>query len=69
MRERLATAVQRAGGRVEVDQNGGRLVIEGLEAAQVGELAHDERIVLHELAPRTGSLEEVFFNLTEEEAA
>jgi ABC-2 type transport system ATP-binding protein len=69
MRERLATAVQRAGGRVDVEQNGGRLVIEGLDAAQVGELAHDERIVLHELAPRAGSLEEVFFNLTEGEAA
>jgi hypothetical protein len=40
-----------------------------LDAAQVGELAHDERVVLHELAPRAGSLEEVFFNLTEEEAA
>jgi ABC-2 type transport system ATP-binding protein len=44
-------------------------VVEGLDAAQVGELAHDERVVLHELAPRAGSLEEVFFTLTEEEAA
>jgi ABC-2 type transport system ATP-binding protein len=68
-RERLAAAVQRAGGRVEYQSTGGRLVIEGLEAAQVGELAHDERVVLHELAPRESSLEEVFFNLTEEEAA
>jgi ABC-2 type transport system ATP-binding protein len=68
-RERLAAAVQRAGGRVEYQNTGGRLVIEGLEAAQVGELAHDERVVLHELAPRESSLEEVFFNLTEEEAA
>jgi len=68
-RERLATAVQRAGGRAEVVENGGRLLVEGLDAAQVGELAHDERVVLHELAPRGSSLEEVFFNLTEEEAA
>jgi ABC-2 type transport system ATP-binding protein len=68
-RERLAAAVQRAGGRVEYQDGGGRLVIEGLEAAQVGELAHDERVVLHELAPRGSSLEEVFFTLTEEEAA
>jgi ABC-2 type transport system ATP-binding protein len=67
-RERLATAVERAGGRVEF-QNGGRLLVEGMDAAQVGELAHDERVVLHELAPRGGSLEEVFFNLTEGEAA
>jgi ABC-2 type transport system ATP-binding protein len=68
-RERLATAVQRAGGRVEFLEGAVRLAIEGLDAAQVGELAHDERVVLHELAPRGGSLEEVFFNLTEEEAA
>ena len=68
-RERLATAVQRAGGRVEVEVSGGRLMILGLDAAQVGELAHDERIVLHELAARAGSLEDVFFDLTEEEAA
>jgi ABC-2 type transport system ATP-binding protein len=67
-RERLAAAVQRAGGRVE-HQRGSRLLIKGLDAAQVGELAHDERIALHELAPRGSSLEEVFFTLTEEEAA
>ena len=68
-RERLAAAVQRAGGRVEYQDGGRRLLIEGLDAAQVGELAHDERVVLHELAPRGSSLEEVFFTLTEEEAA
>jgi ABC-2 type transport system ATP-binding protein len=68
-RERLAAAVQRAGGRVEFLEGAAGLAIEGLDAAQVGELAHDERVVLHELAPRAGSLEEVFFNLTEEEAA
>jgi ABC-2 type transport system ATP-binding protein len=68
-RERLAVAVQRAGGLVVYQNGGGRLLIEGLDAAQVGELAHDERVVLHELAPRGSSLEDVFFTLTEEEAA
>jgi ABC-2 type transport system ATP-binding protein len=68
-RERLSAAVERAGGRVELQEDGGRLLIEGMDAAQVGELAHDERVILHELAPRGSSLEEVFFNLTEEEAA
>ncbi len=68
-RERLARAVERVGGRVEFQDGGGRLVIEGLNAAQVGELAHNERVVLHELGPRGSSLEEVFFTLTEEEAA
>jgi ABC-2 type transport system ATP-binding protein len=69
MRGRLAAAVKYAGGRVEYDDGDGRLLIEGMDAAQVGELAHDERVVLHELAPRESSLEEVFFRLTEEEAA
>jgi ABC-2 type transport system ATP-binding protein len=68
-RERLAAAVKQAGGRVRLHEDSGQLLIEGMEAAQVGELAHDERVILHELAPRGSSLEEVFFNLTEEEAA
>ena len=68
-RERLASAVEQAGGRVEFWEGDGRLLIGGMDAAQVGELAHDERVVLHELVPRGASLEEVFFSLTEEEAA
>jgi ABC-2 type transport system ATP-binding protein len=71
MPERLATAVERAGGRVAFQNGGGRLLLEGIDAARVGELAHSERILLHELVPRGGSLEDVFFSLTEpkEEAA
>jgi len=68
-RERLAAAVEQAGGRVELQHGGGRLLIEGMDAARVGELAHDERVILHELSPRGGSLEDVFLNLTEEDAA
>ncbi len=71
MPERLATAVERAGGRVAFHNGGGRLLLEDIGAARVGELAHTERILLHELVPRGGSLEDVFFSLTEpeEEAA
>ena len=65
-RERLALAVRRAGGRAALQSGAGRLLIEGLDAARVGELAHSERVVLHELVPRAGSLEDVFFSLTEE---
>jgi ABC-2 type transport system ATP-binding protein len=70
MPEPLAEAVERAGGRVAF-QNGGRLLLEGIAAARVGELAHSQRIPLYELVPRGGSLEDVFFSLTEaeEEAA
>jgi ABC-2 type transport system ATP-binding protein len=67
-RERLAMAVQRAGGMFEL-QHGDGLVVHGMSAGDVGELAHGERILLRELSPRGGSLEEVFFSLTEEEAA
>ena len=69
MPERLITAVRRAGGRAEYQDGGERLLITGLDAAQVGDLAHDERVALHEMS-RTGvSLEDAFFNLTTEEPA
>jgi hypothetical protein len=49
-------------------ENGnGRLLAEWLDAAQVGELAHAERVVVHEITSRGSSLEDVFFSLTEEE--
>jgi ABC-2 type transport system ATP-binding protein len=63
--ERLAAVIRHAGGRAELQEPAGRLLIEGMDAAQVGELAHDERVVLHELSPRNGSLEDVFLDLTE----
>jgi ABC-2 type transport system ATP-binding protein len=66
-RERLAAAVRHAGGRVELQEGRGRMLIEGLDAAQVGVLAHDERVVLHELCPSGVSLEDVFFDLTGED--
>lgn len=67
--ERLAAAARHAGGRVRLQDDGGRLLIEGMDAAQVGELAQSERVVLHELAAEGASLEQVFFSLTEEAGA
>jgi len=69
MSERMAAAARRAGAEVTFDDAGCDLLIAGLDAARIGELAHDERIVLHQLAPRGSSLEEMFFTLTEKEAA
>jgi len=66
-RERLAAAVRHAGGRAELQEAWDRMLIDGLDAAQVGELAHDERVVLHELCPSGVSLEDVFFDLTTED--
>jgi ABC-2 type transport system ATP-binding protein len=39
-------------------------VVTGLEAARIGALAFDHRVMLHELATRTTSLEEAFMELT-----
>jgi ABC-2 type transport system ATP-binding protein len=67
--DRLAAVVARAGGRVSVGDGADRLLIEGMRAAEVAELAHGERVVVHEIAPRGASLEDVYLNLTEEDDA
>ncbi|MCU1581207.1 MAG: type transport system ATP-binding protein [Microbacteriaceae bacterium] len=43
------------------------LEVTGLTAARIGELAAEERIVLHELAPINGSLEDAYLALTQDE--
>jgi ABC-2 type transport system ATP-binding protein len=35
-----------------------------MDSAKIGELAADNGIVLHELSPQTGSLEQAFMQLT-----
>jgi ABC-2 type transport system ATP-binding protein len=63
---RLAELV--AGPDVSVTREaGGALEIGGLSAEQVGELAAQHRIVLHELTPVQVSLEEAFMDLTRDE--
>jgi len=73
--DRLAAAITAAGGNVKVaDENadpggpvaGGAtaLGVTGLPAARIGELAAAASVVLHELTPRVGSLEEAFMELT-----
>ncbi|TWP52918.1 ABC transporter ATP-binding protein [Lentzea tibetensis] len=44
----------------------GALVVHGLAASVVGEVAAENGIVLHELSPQRGSLEEAFMQLTKE---
>ncbi len=63
--ERLSTAVREAGGTVTTD-NTGALVVSGLEAPMIGELAAEGGIVLHELSPRRASLEDAFMELTQD---
>ncbi|MFC1440902.1 ATP-binding cassette domain-containing protein [Streptacidiphilus sp. N1-10] len=51
------------GAVVRPDGEGG-LSVAGLDAARIGELAFEHRILLRELATRTASLEEAFMELT-----
>ena len=48
-----------------VRRDGGALTVTGLEAARIGDLAASHRIPLHELTPQRASLEEAFFELTD----
>jgi ABC-2 type transport system ATP-binding protein len=59
----LAKLVTGAGGRTGPVAEGA-LVVSGLAAQQVGDLAFDHGIRLHELSPARASLEEAFMELT-----
>jgi ABC-2 type transport system ATP-binding protein len=45
----------------------GLLQVNGLAASRIGELASQERVVLHELSPLAGSLEDAYLSLTRDE--
>ena len=60
--DRLAALLTGEG--VRVDQVDGALHVFGPEAAEIGELAFRSGVLLHELAPHTGSLEEAFLQAT-----
>jgi ABC-2 type transport system ATP-binding protein len=61
--DQLAKLVATAGGTVH--ENGdGVLLVTGLYADQVGDLAYDNSVRLHELAPVHASLEQAFMDLT-----
>ncbi|HUY46854.1 MAG TPA: ATP-binding cassette domain-containing protein [Streptosporangiaceae bacterium] len=59
----LVSVVTLAGGSA-IDGADGALVVQGLAAEQIGDLAFDKGIRLHELAPAHASLEEAFMELT-----
>jgi ABC-2 type transport system ATP-binding protein len=60
---RLRELIADEGGSVQVEEDGG-MVVTGLSAPRIGELAASASLVLHELAPRLPSLEEAFMELT-----
>jgi ABC-2 type transport system ATP-binding protein len=53
-----------AGQGVVMRDDADSLVVSGLESAQIGEIAAANQVVLHELSPQRGSLEEAFMQLT-----
>ncbi|NYF54272.1 ABC transporter ATP-binding protein [Micromonospora purpureochromogenes] len=59
----LTTVLRAEGGAVHAGADGS-LVVGGLTAARIGDLAYAGGIPLHELAPHTVSLEEAFMDLT-----
>jgi ABC-2 type transport system ATP-binding protein len=59
----LASLVVAQGGTVERTREGGDF--HAVTAIQVGEIAAAHNIVLHELSPQTGSLEEAFLDATD----
>ena len=61
--DRLASLLRSAGAGVR-DQEGGGLLVTGLDAARVGDLALEAGVAVHELSPVQASLEEVFMDLT-----
>jgi ABC-2 type transport system ATP-binding protein len=61
--QRFVSALSRAGYRPVVDADG-TIAVTGMSAAQVGELAADESLTMHELTPVRASLEDAFMQLT-----
>ena len=65
---RLTSAITAEGGHVEPREVGEgeapALTVTGIPAPRIGELAAASAVVLHELTPQTGSLEEAFMELT-----
>lgn len=65
--ERLIPILARAGG-VVVTEPDGSLSVRGLDPAKVGDLAAAADIPLHELATRKATLEQAYFEITEDSA-
>jgi len=60
---RLRDALVGAGARV-AEEPDGTLIVEGMESPQIGKVAADQHVILHELTPQQASLEQAFMELT-----
>ena len=62
----LGELLRAKGAQLAATEEPDALAVRGLAAAAVGEIAAAQHLVLHELAPQTGSLEDAFLRLTAE---
>ncbi|SDX29129.1 ABC-2 type transport system ATP-binding protein [Amycolatopsis xylanica] len=53
-----------AGASASIVDEPSALIVSGLDSAKIGELAANNGLVLHELSPQTGSLEQAFMQIT-----
>jgi len=60
----LLVRVLHAAGGVTMPGADGAIVVQGMPVNQIGDLAFEHRVRLHELAPAQASLEEAFMELT-----
>jgi ABC-2 type transport system ATP-binding protein len=60
--ERFRPVLAQAGGELTADEDG--VLVAGIESDKIGELAAQNGVVLHELSPQTGSLEQAFMQIT-----
>jgi ABC-2 type transport system ATP-binding protein len=61
--DQLGKLLAAAGGTIREDGDGA-MVVYGLDVTQIGDLAYDNSVRLHELVPLHASLEEAFMELT-----
>ncbi|MEV6866029.1 ATP-binding cassette domain-containing protein [Streptosporangium subroseum] len=60
------TEVLRAAGATVGEEPGRGLVVKGLDVAEIGDLAAGNGFAVHEVTPRSASLEEAYMELTED---
>ena len=53
-------------GATLVQEEDGSLSVSGLSAGEIGDIAFDRRLPLHELSPQLASLEEAFMERTQD---
>jgi ABC-2 type transport system ATP-binding protein len=63
--EEFREAIRPSGATV-VQEEDGALSVSGLSAQEIGDIAFDRRLGLHELSPQLASLEEAFMELTQD---